>query len=61
MIEYTITVRTSAPTPWSTCGRGPLLGDITADFDPDLSAGLAVGAIATATVTFQPGPVRTRW
>ena len=38
-----------------------LLGDITADFDPDLSAGLAVGATATATVTFQPVPVRTRW
>ncbi|HEX5936673.1 MAG TPA: hypothetical protein VFZ75_03120 [Actinomycetota bacterium] len=30
-------------------------GNITADFDPDLSAGLAVGASATATFTHDPG------
>jgi uncharacterized repeat protein (TIGR01451 family) len=33
-----------------------LLGDITGDFDVDLSQGLAVGVTATAVVTFTPAP-----
>jgi uncharacterized repeat protein (TIGR01451 family) len=51
-IEYTITVEnTGTEALVDVSVDDTLLGDITADFDPDLSLGLAVGATATATVT----------
>ena len=56
-IEYTITVENSGDEPLvDVVVEDSLLGDITAEFDPDLSAGLAVGATATAVVTRTPGP-----
>ena len=56
-IEYTITVEnTGTEALVDVSVDDTLLGDITADFDVDLSAGLAVGAIATATVTHTPAP-----
>jgi uncharacterized repeat protein (TIGR01451 family) len=54
-IEYTITVEnTGTEALVDVSVDDTLLGDITADFDPDLSSGLAVGATATATVTHAP-------
>ena len=51
-IEYTITVEnTGNEALVDVSVDDTLLGDITADFDPALSQGLAVGATATATVT----------
>jgi uncharacterized repeat protein (TIGR01451 family) len=55
-IEYTITVENTGNEELVVTVDDTLLGDITADFDVDLSAGLAVGATATAVVPYQPGP-----
>ncbi len=56
-IEYTITVEnTGTEALVDVSVDDTLLGDITADFDPDLGLGLAVGATATATVTHTPAP-----
>lgn len=56
-IEYTITVEnTGTEALVDVTVEDSLIGDITADFDLDLSAGLAVGATATAVVTYDPAP-----
>jgi uncharacterized repeat protein (TIGR01451 family) len=56
-IEYTVTVEnTGTEALVNVSVEDTLLGDITGDFDLDLSAGLAVGATATAVVTYEPGP-----
>jgi uncharacterized repeat protein (TIGR01451 family) len=56
-IEYTITVENTGDEPLvDVTVDDTLLGDITGDFDVDLSQGLAVGVTATAVVTFTPGP-----
>ncbi len=56
-IEYTITVEnTGTEALVDVSVDDTLLGDITDEFDPDLSLGLAVGATATATVTYTPAP-----
>jgi hypothetical protein len=55
-IDYTITVENTGNETLVVTVEDTLLGDITADFDVDLSTGLAVGATATAVVTYQPGP-----
>jgi Domain of unknown function DUF11 len=55
-IEYTITVTNSGDEDLvDVVVDDSLLGDITGEFDADLSAGLAVGASATAVVTYTPG------
>lgn len=56
-IEYTITVENTGTEALVDISiDDTLLGDISADFDPDLGLGLAVGATATATVTHTPAP-----
>jgi uncharacterized repeat protein (TIGR01451 family) len=55
-VEFTITVtNTGTEALTDITVDDSLKGDITDDFDVDLSAGLAVGASATATVTYTPG------
>ena len=56
-IEYTITIEnTGTEALVDISVDDTLLGDITDEFDPDLSQGLAVGATATATVAYTPTP-----
>jgi uncharacterized repeat protein (TIGR01451 family) len=56
-IEFTITVTNSGDEDLvNVMVDDSLVGDITDRFDTDLSAGLAVGASATAVVTYTPGP-----
>jgi uncharacterized repeat protein (TIGR01451 family) len=56
-IEYTITVENTGDEALVDVSvDDTLLGDITGDFVPALSLGLAVGATATATVTHTPAP-----
>jgi uncharacterized repeat protein (TIGR01451 family) len=55
-IDYTITVKnTGSDDLIDVKVEDTLLGDITADFDVDLNAGLAAGATATAHVSRTPG------
>jgi uncharacterized repeat protein (TIGR01451 family) len=56
-IDYTITVKNSGTDDLvGVKVEDTLLGNITADFDVDLSAGLAAGATATAHVSRTPDP-----
>ena len=60
-ITYTITVtNTGNEALEGVTVNDTLLGDITGDFDFDFSDPFPVGEVATATVTYSPGPMRTR-